>query len=97
LQVASDRLARQILKSHQLKANGIGSGIQVAGKAAFARDFAGTSPVADGGSPLLEHGWFITMPRSDGTTLWLIFVAPEPDFATLQPLYDSMLLSFKPQ
>jgi hypothetical protein len=96
LTVASDRLSRQLLKGHNLKPNGIHSNLQVAGKPAIARELTGTSPVSDGRSPLPEHAWLITLPNSTGTT-WLIFVAPQADFDTLQPLYDSMLLTFKPQ
>ena len=97
LTVASNNLARQLLKTHGLKPNGISSNIEIAGKPALAREFTGTSPVSDAGTPLPEHDWLITLPRPDGTTAYLIFVAPEPDFATLQSLYDSMLLTFKPQ
>lgn len=97
LTVASDRLSRQLLKGHNLKPNGIPSNLQVAGKVAIARELSGTSPVSDGGSPLPERAWLITLPSSAGTTVWLIFVAPQSDFDTLQPLYDSMLLTFKPQ
>ncbi len=95
LAVASDRLTRQLLQDHNLKPNGIPSNLQVAGKPAIARELTGTSPVSDGGTPLPEHAWLITLPNSAGTTPWLVFVAPRPDFDTLQPLYDSMLLTFK--
>jgi len=27
----------------------------------------------------------------------LLFAAPQPDYDTLQPIYDSMLLSYKPE
>lgn len=97
LTVASDRLARQLLKSHALKPSGPAASVEVNGKTALAREFTGTSPVADGGTPLPEHEWLVTLPRPDGTTAYLLFVAPQPDFDTLQPLYDSMLLSFKAQ
>ena len=97
LTVASDRLVRLLLKDHNLKPNGLNSNLQIAGKPALARELTGTSPVSDGGAPLPEHDWLITLSRPDGTTAYLIFVAPQPDFATLQPLFDSMLLSFKPQ
>ncbi len=96
LTVASDRLARHLLKTHGLKPNGAGSNLQIAGKAALARELTGTSPVSNAGGPLPEHEWLITLSRPDGTTAYLLFVAPQDDFATLQPLYDSMLLSFKP-
>lgn len=97
LTVASDRLVRQLLKTHGLKPNGIASNLQLAGKPALARELSGTSPVSDAGGPLPEHDWLITLPRSDGTTAYLIFVTPQADSATLQPLFDAMLLSFKPQ
>ena len=97
LTVASDRLSRQLLKGHNLKPDGIPSNLQVAGQTAIARELTGTSPVSDGGTPLPERAWLITLPSSTGTTIWLIFVAPRPDFDTLQPLYDSMLLTFKSQ
>jgi hypothetical protein len=97
LTVASDRLVRHLLTTHALKPNGIPSNLQVAGKPALARELTGTSPITDAGVPLPEHEWLITIARPNGTTAWLLFVAPQPDFATLQPLYDSMLLTFKPQ
>jgi hypothetical protein len=97
LTVAADRLAHQLLKTHGLKPNGIASNLQIAGQPALAREFSSTSPVTDAGVALPEHDWLITLPRRDGTTAYLLFVAPQPDFATLQPLYDSMLLTFKPQ
>ena len=97
LTVANSRLARQLLKTHKLKPNGIGSNLQVAGKPAVALELTGTSPVTNAGGPLPEHEWLVTLPRPDGTTAYLIFVAPQPDFPTLQPLYDSILQSFKPQ
>ena len=98
LTVASDRLARHLPqdpRAQTLAASPPTS--EVAGKPALARELTGTSPVSDAGSPLPEHAWLITLPRPDGTTAYLLFVAPQADFAILQPLYDSMLLSFKPQ
>ena len=97
LQVASDRLARQLLKTHALKPNGPSSNLQIAGQPALARELNGTSPVADAGHSLPEREWLITLPRPDGTTTYLLFAAPEPDYDALQPLFDSMLLSYKPQ
>jgi beta-barrel assembly-enhancing protease len=97
LTVASDRLTRQLLKTHGLKPNGMPSNLQIAGQPALARELTGASPVSYAGTSLREHDWLITLPRPDGTTAYLLFVAPQPDFATLQPLYDSMLLTFKPQ
>jgi beta-barrel assembly-enhancing protease len=93
---ANDRLTRQLLKTHGLKPNGIASNLQVAGQPALARELTGTSPISDAGIPLPEHDWLITLARPDGTFAYLIFIAPQADFATLHHLYDSMLLSFKP-
>ena len=95
LTVASDRLVRQLLKTHGLKPNGIASNLQIAGQNALGRELTGTSPISDAGGPLPEHEWLITLPRPDGTTAYLIFVAPQSDSAALQPLFDAMVLSFQ--
>jgi len=93
----TERLIRQLAKTHELTPDGPMSNLQIAGRPVLARELTGTSPISDAGIPLRERDWLVTLARTDGTTAWLIFVAPQPDFTTLQPLYDSMLLSFKPQ
>jgi beta-barrel assembly-enhancing protease len=49
-------------------------------------------PSADGQSQL-EHDWLVTVPARDGGVIFMIFVAPESDFARFQSTYDAMLKS----
>ena len=47
------------------------------------------------GQPQQERDWLITVPQRDGALIFMIFVAPEADFAHLQPAYESMLRSMR--
>jgi hypothetical protein len=51
-------------------------------------------PAADG-RPQTERDWLITVPRPDGSSLFMIFVAPQSDFARFQPTYEAMLNSLR--
>jgi predicted Zn-dependent protease len=42
-----------------------------------------------------ERDWLVTVPQRDGSVIFLIFVAPEADFAHLQPAYEAMLKSMQ--
>jgi hypothetical protein len=55
----------------------------------------GTSPLQQNGKPLPERDWLVTMPRPDGSLMYLVFVAPERDFNQLHPTYQKMLDSFQ--
>jgi predicted Zn-dependent protease len=61
------------------------------GRSTFLRSH---SPFPDGdGQPLVERDWLVTVPRNDGSMIFMIFIAPEADFARLQPAYDAMVKS----
>jgi hypothetical protein len=49
-------------------------------------------PGADGQAQQ-ERDWLVTVPLSDGSLIFMIFVAPESDFSRLQPTYEAMLRS----
>jgi hypothetical protein len=55
----------------------------------------GTSPLQQNGKPLPERDWLVTMPRPDGSLMYLVFVAPERDFNQLHPTYQKMLDSLQ--
>ncbi|HVG26380.1 MAG TPA: hypothetical protein VM865_02150, partial [Acidobacteriaceae bacterium] len=97
LAAATDKLVQQIAANNGLTQTGAPRSLQVGGQPASARDLRGTSAVAANGTPQPEHDWLVTVARPDGDLDFLIFVAPESDFATLQPLFNSMLASFKPE
>jgi hypothetical protein len=35
----------------------------------------------------------VTVPQGDGSLIFMIFIAPQSDFAALQPTYEAMLKS----
>ncbi len=70
---------------------------QVAGRPADSVYLRGSSPVNDGGAQLAERDWLVTIARQDGDLLYLVFVAPERDFNTLQPTFNAILASVQPQ
>jgi hypothetical protein len=55
-------------------------------------DLMGNSPVEDSnGHSLPERDWLVTLPRPDGTLLYLVFIAPDRDFGKLRPAFEKML------
>lgn len=97
LAAASDRFAQQLAQSDGLTATGSVSNLTVAGQPATSRDLRGTSPVGSDGHAEPEHDWLVTVARPDGDMDYLVFVAPQSDFATLKPLFNAMLQSFRPE
>src|SRR5579872_3359479 len=69
--------------------------VQIAGVEGFSTMLAGNSPVKNGDQPLAERDWLITLPRTQGGMLHLVFIAPENQFAQLQPTYQKMLDSLQ--
>jgi hypothetical protein len=71
--------------------------LNLGGQAANAVELRGRSPVVEGGSPLPERDWLVTIARPDGDLTYLVFVSPEPDFAIVKPLYSAMAQSIRTQ
>lgn len=69
--------------------------VTVGGQPGNAVELRGRSPVADGGSVLVERDWLVTVVRPDGSLSYMVFVAPEPDFAALKPVFSTMVQSFR--
>lgn len=55
----------------------------------------GTSPIKQGNQALPERDWLVTTQCADGGVIYLVFIAPEKDFAKLRPTFEQMLRSFK--
>ena len=55
----------------------------------------GNSPVQKNGAAAPERDWLVTLPRSDGGLLYLVFISPESDFSQLKPIYQKMLDSLQ--
>jgi hypothetical protein len=47
------------------------------------------------GKPQKERDWLITVPRKDGTLIFMIFLAPEANFDQFQPTFEAMIKSAK--
>ena len=74
---------KQIGQDETIRVNGI-SGKSV--------DLVGSSPIKDpSGKAIEERDWVVTMPRRDGTVLYLIFVSPDKDFGSMRPAFETML------
>ena len=69
--------------------------LTVGGHPANVIELRGRSPVADGGSALAERDLLVTVARPDGAVSYMVFVAPEPDYLALKPLFSSMIESFR--
>jgi len=57
-----------------------------------------TSPFPDAnGQSQKERDWLVTVPRSDGSVVYFVFVAPQSEFDRFRPTYDAMLRSVQLQ
>jgi Zn-dependent protease with chaperone function len=71
------------------------SSMTVNGQPANAIELQGKSPVTNGGATLAERDLLVTIARPDGAVSYMIFVAPEPDYAAMKPVFTSMAQSFR--
>lgn len=71
--------------------------LTVGGKNAQAVELQGTSSVVEQGKPLPERVRMIALPVKNGIVLYMVFVAPEPDFDSLRPTFDRIARTFQPR
>ena len=57
------------------------------------RSLEATNTGAAGGGT--ERDWIVALPEQGGTVRYVIFVAPDADFASLRPIYERMLRTLK--
>jgi hypothetical protein len=62
---------------------------------ASAVELRGRSGVTEGGTQLAERDWLVTVARPDGDMNYIVFVAPEPDFEAMRPVFKGILQSFR--
>ncbi len=67
----------------------------VQGRLARKLDWFGKSAVRENGKQLTERVRMIALQQKTGLILYLVFVAPEPDFNTLLPVFERMLNSLR--
>ena len=87
-------LIKEMQQSNELEPQGNPEAITVGGKEGRATVLHSPSPFPDAkGQPQPERDWLVTVPQSDGSLIFMIFIAPESDFGSLQPTYEAMLKS----
>lgn len=77
---------RQIGNDEDIRMNG------AAGKSV---ELIGSSPIQQNGRAIQERDWVVTTQRSDGSLLYLVFISPDKDFASLRPTFEQMLRTLK--
>ena len=95
-----DQVTRDLIQNLQqsnpgMRQSGEAHGIEVNGTPGREVDLSSDSPLQQNGKPLPEHDWLVVTPESGGVYLYLIFIAPERDFATLKPAYHRTLDSLR--
>jgi hypothetical protein len=87
-------LIRQMQQNNELKQLGTPQPIIVGGVDSRSTFLQSPSPFpnADGQSQI-ERDWLVTVPRGDGSLIYMVFVAPEADFARFQPAFEAMVKS----
>ncbi len=96
-----DQKTAQIVRSLQagggdLQTVGKTAAIKVAGVSGRSVIMRSTSPFLDANrQQQKERDWLVTIPRSDGSVVFLVFVAPESEFKGLSPTFNAMLKSVK--
>jgi predicted Zn-dependent protease len=94
---ATTELLNSIKQSNpNLRVVGSSENLQVAGRAGKSVELIGDSPVQDSdGKPLKERDWLVAVPGAHGSLLYVVFIAPDPDFNSLRPAYDRMVRSLR--
>ena len=92
---ATNELLATIKQSNpEMKQIGRAEVIRVNGVSGKSVDLIGTSPIKDAqGKAVAERDWLVTLPRRDGTLLYLIFICPDKDFGSMRPAFEAMLRS----
>lgn len=88
----------QLLKQSNpdLKLIGRDEDIRVNGVAGKSSDLIGSSPIRDAqGNAPRERDWLITLPRRDGSLLYVVFISPDAQFGKLRPTFEQMLRSMR--
>jgi hypothetical protein len=94
-QVAQDLVQSLTRSNPGMREEGQPSAITVNGTQGRKVDLLGISPVEQNGKPLPERDWLVVAPRSGGSYLYMIFIAPEKDFQALEPTYQKMVGSLQ--
>jgi Zn-dependent protease with chaperone function len=85
---------RSLQSSGDLTPAGSARPVTVGGLAARSVGLESTSPFPDSkGQPQPERDWLVVVPQPNATMLYFVFVAPQKEFESFRPSYESMLRS----
>jgi Zn-dependent protease with chaperone function len=87
-------LVKQMQQSSDLEPQEGSKPITVGGSEGRSTILHSSSPFPDAaGKAQPERDWLVTVPRQDGSMIFMIFVAPHAEFDRLKPTYEAMLKS----
>jgi hypothetical protein len=95
-----DQATQDLIQNFQqqnpgMRVSGNPSDVRVGGLQGKAVYLSSSSPIQRNGQALPERDWLVTIPRSQGGLVYLVFVAPESDFNQLRSTYERMLDSLQ--
>ena len=87
-------LVKEMEQNEALQAAGDAQPIAVAGTDGRSVNLHSVSPFASAnGQPQRERDWLVTVPMTDGSVIFMVFVAPHSEFDRFQPTFEAMLKS----
>jgi hypothetical protein len=90
----TNQLIQQIHQNNELEQMGQPQPITVGGVEGRSTFLRSPSPFPGAnGQAQPERDWLVTVPRQDGSLIFMIFVAPESDFSRFQPAFEAMVKS----
>jgi hypothetical protein len=96
LEQATQVIANSLQQANPGMRAGSAQQVAINGRPAIKAELMGQSPLAGPeGQPVNERDVLVTVPRSDGSVIWLLFIAPEQQFAALQPAFQQMIDSLR--
>lgn len=78
-------------KNAGLRASGRAERISINGAQGRSVYLSGPSPLQRDSGRVPERDWLVTVPRSDGGLVYLVFIAPEDDFPQLRATFQRVL------
>lgn len=90
----TSQIVKQLQQNNGLELLQSAQAITVGGSEGRSVMLRSPSPFLDRtGQPQIEQDWLVTVPRKDGSVIFMIFVAPQAEFAHFKPTYEAMLKS----
>jgi hypothetical protein len=89
------RLMQEMEQNNALQAGGDPQPITVAGVQGRSVTMHSVSPFSINGKPEKERDWLVTIPQSDGSVVFMVFVAPQSNYDRFQPTFEAMLKSVR--